>query len=302
MNKRICIARACYSFRILSQLAQACLTTVLAVVVVPTQTAHAARAPSPPVVDDGTPRDPLVQAREAYARGQQKYQQGEYKSALDSFLDAQRMFASPMHHYNIAKCYEALGKYELAIVSYRAYLRADPPDRVDVENKVTRLLDLQEQEREAQRTRDTTPAATTPLPVAAGTPADSSLQDDRPSRPGRSLVVTGSVLTGLGLGVALGGGLGFGLSARKRSQAVDDVFMEDNPEELSFAEAKDLDQQGRRNEVGQLVSIGAGGAVAVAGAVLLGLGIKKNQQAQRRLTFRAHLGANESGLSLAGKF
>ena len=234
-------------------------------------------------------RDPMVEARRAYDLGRQQYDEAKYEDALGSFLDAQRLYASPDHHFNIARCYEALGRYELAIEYYRAYLRSDPSDRANIENTIARLEKIVAQpEPEPEPKPEPEPE---PEPVVT-TPEDG----DRVGYPGRGMVIGGSVLLGAGVAVAVGGGAGAGLVARDRSDQVDQVFNAGNPAGLSQAATRSLDEEGRRFEAIQIATIAVGGAMAAGGAVLIALGVRKKNHGT------AWIAPGPRGLAFGGRF
>ncbi len=233
--------------------------------------------------------DPKLQAaREAFERGEALYAKARFEAALEAFLDAQALYPSPDFHYNIGQCYESLGKYEEAIRSYRSYLRnaPDAADYASVEAKVERLEKLAEGEQ-----ADPGPAAT----------------DESKSKPGKALVVSGAALIGVGAIGAVAGGLAFGAVASDRSAKVDDINAGNNPGGLTLTDVEALDQQGRRAEVLQIVTAGVGGGVAIVGAVLMAIGLKRRGKAgantQARLPALAPLlGARSGGIIIRGRF
>lgn len=253
-----------------------------------------------PVANTGM-KDPVVEARLAYERGRDLYDQGRYEEALGAFLDAQRLFASPDHHHNIGRCYEALGRNELAIEYYRAYLRSDPPDRANIQNKIDRLERLSKIEAAASSPGETSPSEPDAGPAATEPAPEPSPKTDEPT-PGRPLVISGAVLIGAGSLLALGGGIGFGVAAGRRSDEVRDVFESDNPQGLTREETRSADASGRRLETAQIVTAALGGAVAVTGAVLLVLGVRKNRAASSKPSVSVFGGRRSAGLTVGGRF
>src|SRR5262249_23267559 len=85
--------------------------------------------PEPSAEDEPPPEDPNIErAKEAYRLGTQLYNEAKFEEALAAFQEAATLFASPDFQFNIAKCYERLGKYEEAIRSYETYLRTAEDD------------------------------------------------------------------------------------------------------------------------------------------------------------------------------
>ena len=237
--------------------------------------------------------DPMLQAKQAYDLGRKLYDEAKYEDALGSFLDAQRLYASPDHHFNIARCYEALGRYELAVEYYRAYLRSDPGDRANIESTIERI--------EAIITSKDEPAAQPALPEVEPQPEPVPPTDgsEDASHPGRVLIVTGAVLTGVGVAVLLGGGVGAGAAARDRSDQVDDVFQGGNPDGLSLDATRTLDEEGRRLESIQVAGAVVGTVLIAGGVTMLALGVRKKRA---RPSAAAMLGRGLVGVTFRGRF
>lgn len=243
-----------------------------------------------PTEDEAAPdEDPnYTRAVEAYRLGTELYNEAKFEEALAAFQEAATLYASPDFQFNIAKCYERLGKYEEAIRSYELYLRTaeDTGDAAVIEASIT---DLQRriEERDAAAKKQEEPD---PVPVGPSKP------------PGRKLVITGGVLLGLGAAVALGGGLGFGIPVSSRNSKLGDV-LDDNPDSLTFAEADKLADEAKRLQTLELVMIGVGGALVITGAALLGVGMSKNKKAKTaQLRVAPTWGRTGAGLSLSGSF
>ena len=228
----------------------------------------------------------LAEAREAFTRGTELYGQARFEEALEAFLDAQSLYPSPDFHYNIGQCYESLEKYEEAIRAYKSYLRGSPDaqDYASVESKIGRLERVAEEKAKE----------------AAGPSADEQKQ----AKTSKALVISGAAVIGIGAAGAVATGLAFGLQARSLSQQVEDINAGNNPDELTLAEVENLDARGRRAEVLQIVGVGVGGGVAVVGAILLAVGLKKRPKAddgaQARLA--PMLGFKSTGVVLTGRF
>lgn len=247
------------------------------------------------------PQDEQVQrAMAAYERGTQNYNRAQYEAALADFTEAASLYASPDFQYNIGLCYEKLGKLDEAIRAFSTYLRAKPDaeDRPNVEN---RIQTLQEQLEERRREAEAAPPEPEPEPTPEPTPplpGEAASDDDGGASPRRPLVIAGAALIGVGAAVALGGGIGFGVVARSRSRAIDEIQTGGNPEALGFDDALALEREGKRFE-GIQIGMAAGGAVvAVTGAVLLALGLRKPQAGRPQ----AWLAPSRGGLALSGRF
>ncbi len=86
--------------------------------------------------------DPTLKvAKEHFGAGKQAYEAGEYEKAIREFKAARQVKPSPILEYNIALAYERLGRLDLAVTHYEAYLIQDPAaqNRADVESKIRNL-------------------------------------------------------------------------------------------------------------------------------------------------------------------
>jgi tetratricopeptide (TPR) repeat protein len=93
-----------------------------------------------------------ARAREAFVRGSQHYDLGEYKEALVDFKEAYHEFEDATFLFNIAQCYRQLEQKPEAIRLYRSYLVKSPnaPNRDEVRALIARLEAAVEQERLAK--------------------------------------------------------------------------------------------------------------------------------------------------------
>jgi PEGA domain-containing protein len=80
------------------------------------------------------------EAARLFERGSELYNAGAYREAIDSFEAANAMLPAPANLYNLARCYEKLGEFRVALTQYERYL-ADPaaPERALVERRVAEL-------------------------------------------------------------------------------------------------------------------------------------------------------------------
>ena len=112
----------------------------------------AARAPNPSegvseggaadgATDDGEPNErDRAEAKRLYAEGLHFYEQADYAEALARWQLAYALVRMPQLAYNIAKCYEQLGRVQDACATYRE-LYADPDAELEkvANDSLTRL-------------------------------------------------------------------------------------------------------------------------------------------------------------------
>jgi hypothetical protein len=250
--------------------------------------------PEPPPDTTVRDDDQLQRAMAAFSRGSDNYNRAMYQQALEDFLEAATLYASPDFQYNIGLCYEKLDKPEEAIAAFQTYLKTkkDVPDRANVEDRIRRLQAMVEK---GQKPSDMTTDPTTPVDTPPPPPTKT---------PGRGLLIGGAVLAGVGAALALGGGVGLGVAAKNKSDALDDVQSGGNPDDVTFGGASDLEDQGKKLELGQIVTVAIGGALAIGGIAMIAIGVTKMKKAKssRAAIFAPSVGRTAIGVSLTGRF
>ena len=80
-------------------------------------------------------------AKEHFINGQEYYDQGRYKEAIDEFQKAYDMDARPLLLFNIAQAYEKLGNLPKSVDYLKQFLKKDTAktDTKTVENKIANL-------------------------------------------------------------------------------------------------------------------------------------------------------------------
>lgn len=242
--------------------------------------------------------DTEARAMTAYRAGQEAYDAGDYGEALQQFLEAQSLYPSPDFHYNVGRCHEALENPEQASISYQAYLRSYntaygeyPDDRINIENKIDRL----DKQVEADRALAEANANKQPEIIIQTVPGERP-----PPPPGRVLIITGGVLAGVGVGVAVAGAAVFGTRAAGFSSELDDVYS-GNPKRVTLEQAQEIDADGRAAELNQILMLSIGSAIAVTGVALLAVGLVKKKKGPAP-TITPTAGPQGAGLLIQGKF
>jgi hypothetical protein len=155
-------------------------------------------------------------ARELFLTGDTAYAEGRYADALRAFTEAYELSGRPQLLFNLANCYERLGRNADAIDALEKYLATvDPKDRDPVEGRIVRLKRLEARQDAAgaknEKERSGEGAPVTPLPAPAPTPGVSAVGalTETPSSPalpwilvgsGGAFVIAGSVFAILTLG------------------------------------------------------------------------------------------------------
>jgi tetratricopeptide (TPR) repeat protein len=256
---------------------------------------------------DKSAEGPSPEAVEAFFRGRDLYAQAKYDEALEAFLEADRLHPAPDLQYNIGLCHTRLANWEEAISSFEIYLRTkeDAPDRADVEARIAEAR----QNIEARRPDP----GVGPMGPDGSSTGDSSGElggppvDQGPAEAGnshRALIISGGVLLGLGVVGAVAAATGIGVVIDDKNEQLDTIQNEGNPRDVSYAEALELEDEAKRLVTYQWVSIGVGAAVAVAGATLLGIGLKRRKSARSTATALSPWWSPRGGggLAVQGRF
>src|SRR5215831_11707527 len=80
-----------------------------------------AQAPAP-----AASAETKAQAKKLFESGLAAYKKKKYKQAIDYFLEADKLYPSPVLSFNAARAYEDLGDEAGALRFYRSYIRLSP--------------------------------------------------------------------------------------------------------------------------------------------------------------------------------
>lgn len=211
-----------------------------------------------------------AKAKELYELGNQRYEEGRYREAIEAFEEAYRLSERPALLYNLANANERMGNLKAAIRHLEDYLpHSDAAERGTIER---RLTSLRSRTAETSDESATSPGAAVPAPVPTPSddpssppppPVSTTTSADSPST-GNGLPITGFVLLGVGLaGVVTGSILG-AMTLSARSDAEDGCAGE-----LCTADGRAAIDREENLALGTDIALGLGGAAAITGAVLL---------------------------------
>jgi len=195
--------------------------------------------------------------------GSALYAAGDYRRAVERFLQAYAVDEDPNLLFNIASCYEALGDIDAALEKYRAFLAADnaePEGRPRAEQAIARLVAL-----------DAPPAEPSSQQAVVASPVPA------PQAPVGAVADTGGTnapwvpWAGLAGGVALGavGATFYLLGAADHSEVTDAVGFDDpdTVADISRGRANDLVRSGDTKKAIGAASASVG-VVLVAGSIV----------------------------------
>lgn len=232
-------------------------------------------------------------------RAEERYFADDHAGALADFARAWELAPHPTDLFNMGRIHEEMGDLEDAVARYEQFVeqpRIPLEERKLVAERLEVLRVLVAKQQPA--------AAPPPLPRmdAAGRDAMSDGgAEDRRMRQTRPLVASGASLLGLGAAIAIAGGLGFGLTARRASDRVDALGNGRNPERLDLTEAENLDARGKDLEALQIASLATGGVMIAIGAALLGTGLARRRAGVRH-SVSAAVSARSVGVTTRWRF
>jgi tetratricopeptide (TPR) repeat protein len=223
------------------------------------------------------------------------YDEARYEDAAREMEAAYHLKPLPDLQYNLAQCYERLGRYTDAATAYDTYLRANAtaPDRKLVE---TRIANLRER---AAATAAGSQAP--PLPSSSEKVVFKTIVVYRtaPPPPGRGVRFAAYGLGVIALG-ALASGISFAVLAKQNADVVTNGGSITNP--MTFDGTPRLAQtSGQTDVIVSGVSFGVAALCAGGALGLYLLGNKIDKEAPK-LTMAPSLSPTGAGLVLAGRF
>jgi tetratricopeptide (TPR) repeat protein len=221
------------------------------------------------------------------------YDEARYEDAAREMEAAYQLKPLPDLQYNLAQCYERLGRYTDAATAYETYLKANAaaPDRKLVETRIANLRD--------RAAATAAGSQVTPLPPTEKVVFKTIVvYKTAPPPPGRGVRIAAYGLGALALGAAASG-IAFAVLAKQDADAVSKGGSSTNPPSFDVQSA--TQKAGQADVIVSGVSFGvaalcAGGAI---GLYLLGNKIDKEAP---KLTMAPTLSPTGGGFAVAGRF
>ncbi|MEM6990898.1 MAG: hypothetical protein AAF721_10385 [Myxococcota bacterium] len=270
--------------------------------------ANAAPEAGPP---EAAPNPAIDSARSLFAAGLDRYDRADYAGAVVEWTAAYEAMAGVPE----LEASRHVLQFDLGQAQMRAYeLDADAARLADAKPLLTSFLSWlarpghtmtvgerhdRERARELLRQIDdaSAPAAATtvevnvnPAPRPLPQPIPPPHLPDPPSPSGTGLLVGGGLALG-GAVASIASAFAFGASGRRAEQA-----FEEAPSE---AEAREAVEQGRRSNVGRIVSVASAVAFTGAGAAMLAVGAKRRK---RHISAGAALSPSMAAVSFSMRF
>lgn len=216
---------------------------------------------------------PSVQEQVAELNEQavEKFQAKEYDEAVALFEQAYELQPEPNYLFNIGRIYEESGNLHKAVEFYERFVKEpgvplDARERGLERLRVLRAI-IQETDRQPEPEPEEEPEAE-PEPKTEPEPTPTT-EPERAKPP--KLRIAGYALLGTGGAIAAAGGVMAGL-AFQRSQQLEGLH--------TFETRTDIADEGRTMALSADVLLGVGGAVAVAGLVMVLVSLKRKPTEQ----------------------
>jgi len=222
------------------------------------------------------------------------YDEARYEDAAREMEAAYQLKPLPDLQYNLAQCYERLGRYADAATAYETYLKGNSAaqDRKLVETRIGNL-----RERAAATAAGSQVA---PMPSSGEKVVFKTLvvYKQAPPPPGRGVRIAAYGLGVLALG-ALGSGVAFAVLAKQDADAVSKGGSTTMPPPFDAQSA--TQKSGQIDVIVSGVSFGVAGLCAAGAIGLYLLGNKIDKEAPK-LTMAPSLSPTGGGFVLAGRF
>lgn len=220
----------------------------------------------------------LNRARELFENGRILYDEGSYEQAIVAWEEAYRLSQKPELYYNISGAYEKLGRYREAVDSLDQYRAMAPAGEREALDRRIRALE--------ERMAAAPAPAPAPAPVVV---APAPVVEERNGVPVGPVILLGAGAVGLGIGGVTG------LQAGAALGDVRETCVEGNAGLVCPSTAEPAVDKHRSASTVSAISLGAGGALAVTGAIWLAVGSGDGD-----VQVAPWLGA--TGLTIAGGF
>ncbi|NVB42705.1 tetratricopeptide repeat protein [Pseudenhygromyxa sp. WMMC2535] len=219
-----------------------------------------------------------------------------YEEAAELFKQAYDLDPEPNYLFNIGRVYEEAGELESAVEYYASFVKQPG---VDLDSRQVALDRLKVLRQIIEETKDPEPEASPepepePEPEVAPVtepPADEGAEEAERKR--KVMRGAGFGLVGVGAAALIGGAVAGGLAQGDNRSAADAENIEDR---------RDLLASSRSKAVAADVLYGVGGALLVAGVVLVVVGYKKPKKSSSRVAFSPSFGPSGAGADLRVRF
>ena len=220
------------------------------------------------------------------------YDEARYEDAAREMEAAYQLKPLPDLQYNLAQCYERLGRYTDAATAYETYLKANAaaPDRKLVETRIGNLRD--------RAAATAAGSQVTPLPAEKVVFKTIVVYKTAPPPPGRGVRIAAYGLGVLALGAAASG-VAFAVLAKQDADAVSKGGSTTMPPPFDAQSA--TQKSGQIDVIVSGVSFGVAGLCAAGAIGLYLLGNKIDKEAPK-LTMAPSLSPTGGGFVLAGRF
>jgi len=246
--------------------------------------------------------DDMARAKEAYSRGQELFDAGDFEAAVAAFQESLDAFPHYRTIFNIALCHEKLGQIAEAVAMYQRYVDwpAEVPNREEVAAKLEELraeLPPEPEPDDGSASASGDPGGSASAPDGSGATGGSSTSNDEEQGP--DLILPGWVTVSVGAAGLITGGVLIGLAQSKSNEIakVDGVYYDP-------AEHDALQEDGRKLEVGGWVAGGIGAAAVTAGLIMLLVSerpVEEDAAEEPEATVAFGLGPGDSALGMSAK-
>ena len=221
------------------------------------------------------------------------YREGRFQAAVDKLVTARGLVNNPVLTYNLARAYEGLGDLAHAADEYERYLSesGNVTDSGSIRTRVAGMRRSLGNQRDSEERRR---AAEATAQRAEAEKREAQTENTRLAREARATGGPGSVgriaawsVLAAGLATSVGGATCAGLARQQHELST-------SPTRSQVA-AEEADHTSRRYALATNIALPVGAAIAVAGAVWVGVNELRHRNTEHRT--RAGLAVMASGMS-----
>jgi hypothetical protein len=254
----------------------------------------------------------MQQAGELVKKAIAKSQSGDHALAIELYQQAYNVAPNAVLLSNIGAEYELAQKPSDAVSYFCKYL-AEEPTGTSAPFATTHVKSLQLQLHNEVEDSDpcrlkpkvtTSPVVITPVeqPAVTNFGPTGGPMTEAPSHPGRVLLISGIAVTVVGV-VVVGLGVHYALLGRTLQN---DINGHDSstawPTQFEGVPIANWNSQGHTWNVDAALYSSIGGAVVIAGAVMIGFGVSRHADHEAQARVIPTAGAHDAGLALVGSF
>jgi hypothetical protein len=236
--------------------------------------------------------------KELFDRARTLYGEGRYEEAISAFESAYDVSPEPNLLYNVFVCYERLDQPQRALEALERYAAIAPAEEQEQIAKDRRRLQATIERREAETAEPVGDAAQPPVTEETSTPAEPI---DRGGPRERIYGPAAWALTAV-TGVALGVGIGFGISSSNLTNDAQDECIPGPSGPICPRSAQSTIDKAHNRGIVADVSFGVAGVAAIALVAVIAVKVARRNRNTKAASWSPYGGPHGAGLQVQTRF